>query len=78
MLIAVQGLLTIFLSLVALPVGAAMILANAVLAFATRGANRRLFAGFAIAGAIAAVLVGLLLVAVPGSGSSELVHLTER
>ncbi len=56
-LILVQGLATIVASVLFLPVGGALILANAVAAAATRGRTRALFAMFAIAGAIALVCV---------------------
>ena len=56
-LVVVQGLATIVASVLFLPVGGALILANVIGATATRGTTRALFAMFAITGAVALVCV---------------------
>ncbi|OUE30644.1 hypothetical protein BFL35_09005 [Clavibacter michiganensis] len=68
-LILVQGIATIVASVLFLPAGGALILANAVAAAATRGRTRALFATFAIAGAIA--LVGVLVFGFQASITQE-------
>lgn len=73
-LIIAQGLLTVGMTMVFLPVGVAAVIANAVLAFVAHGVNRRLLAGFAIAGAIVALIVGLGFLAVAPSGMTQVVQ----
>jgi len=66
-LIAVEGIVTVILCLVALPIGAALVVANAAMAIITNGTNRKLFTLFAIAGAVVCIAVALFL---PGVSSS--------
>ncbi len=56
------GVLTVWCSLFALPLGVAFVAVDAVLAVASRGGLRRLLAGFAIAGAVlcGSIAVGFL------------------
>jgi hypothetical protein len=68
-LVVVQGFATIVASVLFLPAGGALILANAVGAADARGRTRALFATFAIAGAI--VLVCVLVFGFPASVTQE-------
>ncbi|RZU66452.1 hypothetical protein EV379_2809 [Microterricola gilva] len=68
-LIVVQGAVTLLACLFLFPLGAAMVLTNGVLAVATRGADRRLFAGIAIAGALLCIVLALVLSAVSTSSN---------
>lgn len=56
------GVLTVWFSIFALPLGVAFVAVDAVLAVASRGRVRRLPAGFAIAGAVlcGSIAVGFL------------------
>ena len=67
-LIVVEGIVTVLLCLVAFPIGAALVVANAAMAIVTRGTNRKLFAVFAIAGAVVCIAVALILPGVSSSG----------
>ncbi|MDO5633870.1 MAG: hypothetical protein Q4G34_03220 [Micrococcus sp.] len=60
--IIVQGVATILLALFIPPFGIVATIINATLALATRGATRRLFAGFSVSGAL--VMAGYLLILV--------------
>lgn len=59
--IVIEGVLTLGAVLLILPLGIALIVVNAVLAVATRGMNRKLFACFAIAGAVLCLVVSMSL-----------------
>lgn len=56
------GVLTVWCSLFALPLGVAFVTVDAVLAIASRGGPRRILAGFTVAGAVlcGSIAVGLL------------------
>ena len=60
-LVVAQGAITLFACFLVFPLGAALVIANGVMAIATRGRNRTLFAGFAIAGAVVCILLALFL-----------------
>lgn len=63
--IIAQGILTVWLALAILPLGVVAMLVNAVLAFASRGTDRRLFAGFALAAAV--IMAFMVLFLMPAS-----------
>ncbi|MFJ3313667.1 hypothetical protein ACIPJU_12840 [Micrococcus endophyticus] len=69
-LIMTQGVVTVLMAFAFLPLGVAGMLVNAALAFGSHGENRRLFAGFAIAAAVACACVGLFLLPAGASSSS--------
>jgi len=60
-LIVAQGAITLFACFLVFPLGAALVIANGAMAIATRGRNRKLFAGFAIAGGVVCILLALFL-----------------
>ena len=60
-LIVAQGVVTLLACLFLFPLGAAMVLTNGVLAIATRGTDRRLFAAVAVAGALICIVFALVL-----------------
>lgn len=74
-LIVVQGVITVGLTMVYLPVGLVAVVLNAALAFTSRGVKRKLFAGFAIAGAVVGLAIGLGLMAASGSGTTQVTPL---
>jgi hypothetical protein len=67
-LIIVQGLATVVMCLIAFPLGAVLVVVNGVLAIVARGTNRRLFAGFAIAGAAICLVIAFFAVGASVSG----------
>ncbi len=73
-LIVFQGIVTLLLVFASFPVGVMAVIANAVLAFATRGLHRRLFAGFAVIGGVLCLFVAMTLLTVSFSGT---VHVSE-
>ena len=72
-LIVLQGVVTVGMTVAFLPLGMVGVLVNGVLACASHGVDRRLFAGFAIAGAVVALAVGAGLLAVVPSGAAHVV-----
>lgn len=67
-LVIAQGAITLVACFLVFPLGAALVVTNGVLAIITRGTNRRLFAGFAIAGAAICIAIALFLTGVAFSG----------
>ena len=67
-LIVVQGVVTLLTCLIALPFGAVLVVVNGVLAIIARGTNRRLFAGFAIAGAVICFVIAFFAIGATVSG----------
>jgi hypothetical protein len=59
--IVAEGIFTLVAVLLMFPIGATLVVVNAVLAIVTRGVKRKLFAWYAIAGAAVCGLLSLLL-----------------
>lgn len=67
-LIIVQGVVTLFVCLIAFPFGAILAITNGILAFGASGTNRRLLAGFAIMGVLICLVIWLFLTPASVSG----------
>lgn len=75
-LIILQGIVSIALVLVYFPAGMVAVIANAIAAVASRGVHRKLFATFAIVGALLCLIIGLTLLSVSFSGTTEVTELS--
>lgn len=70
-LIILQGFVTIALVFAYFPVGVFAVVVNVVAAVTSRGAHRKLFASFAIVGALLCLIIGITLFAVSYSGTAQ-------